>query len=97
MVSDLPKPKSSTGMASVHRESKTSSLPLKPTIEDIHDRSVNEKDTPNKMSMKNVLYEPGKWKVSYFYAASYVSSLFHRLIPSFSMLHTEAMKVENGP
>ena len=62
MVSDLPKPKLSTGMASAHRESesKTSLLPLKPTIEDIHDRSENEKDTPNKMSMKNVLYEPGK-------------------------------------
>ena len=41
-------------------ESKSSSLPLNPTIEDIHDRSENEKDTPNKMSMKNVLYEPGR-------------------------------------
>ena len=40
-------------------ESKTSSLALKPTIEDIHDRSENENDTPNKTSMKNVLYEPG--------------------------------------
>ena len=60
MVSDLPKPKSSTEMASAHCESKTSSLPLKPTIEDIHDCSENEKDTPNKTSMKNVLYEPGK-------------------------------------
>ena len=59
MVSDLPKPKSATEMASAPRESKTSSLPLKPTIEDIHDRSENEKDTPNKTSMKNVLYEPG--------------------------------------
>ena len=45
-------------------ESKTSSL--KPTIEYIHDRSENEEDTPNKTSMKNVLYEPGKCK---FYAA----------------------------
>ena len=37
-------------------ESKTSSLAL---IEDIHDRSKNENDTPSKTSMKNVLYEPG--------------------------------------
>ena len=34
-------------------ESKSSSL-LNSTIEDIHDRSENEKDTPNKTSMKNV-------------------------------------------
>ena len=42
-------------------ESKTSSLALKPTIEEIHDRSENEEDTASKMSMKNVLYEPGKY------------------------------------
>ena len=40
-------------------------LALKPTIEDIHDRSKNEKDTPNKTSMKNVLYEPGTWNVNF--------------------------------
>ena len=40
-------------------ESKTSLLALKPTIEDIHDRSENENDTQNKTSMKNILYEPG--------------------------------------
>ena len=40
-------------------ESKSSSLPLNPTIEDIHDHSENE-DTPNKTSMKNILYEPGQ-------------------------------------
>ena len=44
-------------------ESNTSLLALKPTIEDIHDRSENENDTPNKTSMKNVLYEPGICKV----------------------------------
>ena len=43
-------------------ESKTSLLALKPTIEDIHDHSENEKDTPNKTSMKNALYEPGQHK-----------------------------------
>ena len=41
-------------------ESKTSSL--KSTIEDIHDRSENEKDTQSKTSMKNALYEPGQRK-----------------------------------
>ena len=41
-------------------ESKTSSL--NPTIEDIHDCSENEKDTPSKTSMKNALYEPGQHK-----------------------------------
>ena len=45
-----------------HSENKTSSLALKSTIEDIHNRSENEKDTPNITSMKNVLYEPGKRK-----------------------------------
>ena len=62
MVSDLPKPKPATKMASAPRESqsKASIVPLKPTIVEIHDRSENEKDTPNKTTMKNVLYEPGK-------------------------------------
>ena len=41
-------------------ESKRSLLALKPTIEDIHDRSENEKDAPNKTSMKNALYESGQ-------------------------------------
>ena len=41
-------------------ESKSSSLSLNPTIEDIHDHSENEEGTPNKTSMKNILYEPGK-------------------------------------
>ena len=43
-------------------ESKINSLALKSTIEDIHNRSENEKDTPNITSMKNVLYESGKRK-----------------------------------
>ena len=41
-------------------ESATSSLALQPTIDEIHDRSELEKDSPNKTSMMNVLYEPGK-------------------------------------
>ena len=41
-------------------ESKRSLLALKLTIKDIHDCSENEKDTPNIVSMKNVLYEPGE-------------------------------------
>ena len=41
-------------------EIKTSSLKLNPTIDDIHDHSENEENTAGKMSMKNVLYEPGK-------------------------------------
>ena len=49
-------------MASIPPESKTSSLALKPTIEDIHDRSKNEENTQSKTTMKNVLYEPGKCK-----------------------------------
>ena len=40
-------------------EIKTSSLELNPTIDDIHNRSENEENTASKMSMKNVLYEPG--------------------------------------
>ena len=43
-------------------ESKASLLALKPTIEEIHDRSENERDTQNKTSMKNFLYEPGQWQ-----------------------------------
>ena len=56
----VPKLKQATEMASIHPESKTSSFALKPTIEDIHDRSENEENTQSKTSMKNVLYEPGK-------------------------------------
>ena len=41
-------------------EIKTSSLKLNATIDDIHDRSENEENTASKLSMKNVLYEPGK-------------------------------------
>ena len=62
MVSSLQdkKPKSAIETAvPEHPENKTTSLALKSTIEDIHDRSENEKDTPNITSMKNVLYEPG--------------------------------------
>ena len=63
MVSNLQdKKQKSTNETAVpeHPESKTTSLALKSTIEDIHDRSENKKDTPNKVSMKNVLYEPGE-------------------------------------
>ena len=42
------------------RERRTSFLALKPTIDEIHDRTENEENTENKVSMKNVLYEPGK-------------------------------------
>ena len=59
MTSDFPKPKPSTEVVSNPPESKTSSLALKLTIEDIHDRSKNEEHTQSKTSMKNVLYEPG--------------------------------------
>ena len=41
-------------------ENKSSSLLLNPKIEDIHDCSENEKDTPDITSMKNSLYEPGR-------------------------------------
>ena len=65
VVSNLQdkKPKSTVKtIISEYPEGKTvsESLALKSTIEYIHDRSENEKDTPNKTSMKNVLYEPGE-------------------------------------
>jgi hypothetical protein len=41
-------------------ERKTSLLALKPTIDEIHDRTENEENTENKTSMKNALYVPGK-------------------------------------
>ena len=59
MTSDFPKPKPSTEVVSNPPQSKTSSLALKLTIEDIHDRSKNEEHTQSKTSMKNILYEPG--------------------------------------
>ena len=62
MVSNLQneKPESIAKMGQAEPpESKANLLALKPTIEDIHDRSENENDTQNKTSMKNVLYEPG--------------------------------------
>ena len=48
-------------------ENKTSSLELNPTIDDIHDGSENDENTASKMSMKNVLYEPGKLYTSSFF------------------------------
>ena len=42
-------------------ESARCSLLLQPTIDEIHDRSEHEKDSPNKTSMKNILYEPGNY------------------------------------
>ena len=59
MTSDFPKPKPSTEVVSNPSQSKTSSLALKLTIDDIHYRSENEEHTQSKTSMKNVLYEPG--------------------------------------
>ena len=57
MISDVPRPKSAAEMVS---ESTKSLSALKPTIDEIHDRSEQEKDSPNKTSIKNVLYEKGK-------------------------------------
>ena len=42
-------------------ESKASSSEINPSIRDIHDGSENEENTETKMSMKNLLYEPGKF------------------------------------
>jgi hypothetical protein len=55
-------------------ESKTSSLEIHPTRDDIHDGYENEENIASKLSMKNILYESGK-----FYAAqlSFVHSLMH--------------------
>ena len=75
-------------------ESKSSSLPLNSTIEDIHDCSENEEDTPNKTSMENVLYEPGrctKFNLQYSLISEYIHNYTHghRIIHySNSLLHT---------
>ena len=61
-------------------ESKSSSLPLNSTIEDIHDCSENEEDTTNKTSMKNVLYEPGrctKFNLQYSLVSEYIHNYTH--------------------
>ena len=52
------KPKPTTEMVPDTPENR---IDILPTIEDIHDRSENEKDTQNKTSMNNVLYEPGRF------------------------------------
>ena len=56
-------PKSAAEMISSDNltESAKSLSALKPTIDEIHDRSEHEKDSPNKTSMKNILYEPGNY------------------------------------
>ena len=56
-VSDM----NSSHIVVLDHERKASCLALKPTIDEIHDRTENEENTENKMSMKNVLYEPGKY------------------------------------
>ena len=62
MISDVPKSKLAAETVSVDNvtESTKSLSALKPTIDEIHDRSEQEKDSPNKTSIKNVLYEKGK-------------------------------------
>ena len=60
MVSDLPKSKRATEIISTHRESKTSSLALTLTIDDIHNHTENKENTQRKISMKNIMYEHGK-------------------------------------
>ena len=52
------KPKLTIEMVPDTPENKMNKLP---TIDDIHDRSENEKVTTNKTSMMNVLYEPGRF------------------------------------
>ena len=43
-------------------ESKASLSEINPSIrDDIHDGSENEENTETKISMKNLLYEPGKF------------------------------------
>ena len=66
MISDVPKPKIAAETVSVDNltESTTSMSALKPIIDEIHDRSEHEKDSPNKTSIKNVLYEKGKLPMS---------------------------------
>ena len=40
-------------------ENKTSSLEINPIRDDNHNYSENEENTTSKISMKNILYEPG--------------------------------------
>ena len=76
-------PKSTVEMASKLNppESKTSSLPLNPKIEeDIHDCSEYEENTACKTSMKNVLYEAGKGKIFKFMNATFFYIGMHECI-----------------
>ena len=52
------KPKSTIEIVPDSPENKINKLP---TIEDIHDRSENESVTTKKTTMKNILYEPGRF------------------------------------
>ena len=73
-------------------ESKSSSLSLKPTIEDTHNRSENEEDTPDKTSMNNILYEPGrctKFNMLYHLVSECIHNYTHgHHIMYYSLLHT---------
>ena len=69
VVSDLENKNSDSVIEMVPNppETETSSLALTNSIiEDTHDHSENDKDIPNKISMKNVLYEPGKCRLLNF-------------------------------
>jgi hypothetical protein len=65
IVSDL-KNKTSNSAIEMAPETKASSLEIHPTRDDIHDGYENEENTASKMSMKNILYEPGKFCVAHF-------------------------------
>ena len=74
-------------------ECKTSLVQLKPTIEDIHDRSENEENTASKTSMKNVLYESGKCELHaaffrFAYALSYACTHIFHTYYLFFLSHT---------
>lgn len=73
IVSD-PKKKSAVDMVTVPK-SKASSLEINPTRDDIHDGSENEENNGSKMSMKNILYEPGKF-YAFFYVSIYIYTNF---------------------
>ena len=60
-------------------ESETGAMTTKPFIDDVHDRSENEKVTEAKLSVKNALYEKG--------ICTLVSSL--RLGRSYSYMYIE--------
>ena len=69
------------GVEKIKPGSKASTVSTKPFIDNVHDRSENEKDTDTKFSAENALYERG----SYLQYHTYIVFVLFSIITKFTL------------